>query len=78
MSMKKSLLLVVVVILAVTVFQLMTSGAKIAWFLIAYILFDVSYTVLDAPAYALTTVMTSNVDERNSMIAGSKLCLDIL
>ena len=48
-------------------------GVKVAWFLIAYILFDVCYTVLDAPAYALTTVMTSNVDERASIIAGSKL-----
>ncbi len=53
--------------------QGMTSGVKIAWFLIAYILFDISYTVLDAPAYALTTVMTSNVEERTSIIAGSKL-----
>jgi len=53
--------------------QSMTSGVKIAWFLIAYILFDISYTVLDAPAYALTTVMTSNVEERTSIIAGSKL-----
>lgn len=48
-------------------------SVKIAWFLIAYILFDLCYTVLDAPAYALTTVMTSNVDERTSVIAGSKL-----
>lgn len=46
---------------------------KIVWFLLAYILFDVSYTVLDAPAFALTTVMTSNVDERTSIIAGGKL-----
>lgn len=46
---------------------------KIAWFLIAYIVFDISYTILDAPAYALTTVMTSNVTERTSIIAGSKL-----
>ena len=48
-------------------------AAKVAWFLAAYILFDVCYTVLDAPAYAVTTVMTANVDERTSIIAGSKL-----
>ncbi len=46
---------------------------KIAWFLIAYVIFDISYTILDAPAYALTTVMTPDVDERTSIIAGGKL-----
>ena len=51
----------------------MGNGVKVAWFLVAYILFDVCYTVLDAPAYALTTVMTSDVQERTSIIAGSKL-----
>ena len=49
------------------------NGVKVAWFLVAYILFDVCYTVLDAPAYALTTVMTSDVQERTAIIAGSKL-----
>ena len=45
-------------------------GVKIAWFLIAYVLFDISYTILDAPAFAVTTVMTSSVQERTSIIAG--------
>lgn len=51
----------------------LAQAGKVAWFLIAYILFDMCYTVLDAPAYALTTVMTSDVEERTSIIAGSKL-----
>lgn len=46
---------------------------KVVWFLIAYILFDVCYTILDAPAYAVTTVMTGNMDERTGIIAGGKL-----
>lgn len=46
---------------------------KVVWFLVAYIIFDISYTVLDAPAYAVTTVMTSDVQERTSIIAGGKL-----
>jgi len=50
-----------------------TTGVKIAWFLIAYILFDISYTILDAPAFAVTTVMTSSVQERTSIIAGGNL-----
>ena len=51
----------------------MNQTVKVVWFLIAYILFDISYTILDAPAYAVTTVMTSNVQERTSIIAGGKL-----
>ncbi len=46
---------------------------KVTWFLVAYILFDISYTILDAPAFALTTVMTSDVEERTAIIAGGKL-----
>lgn len=51
----------------------MAQSMKILWFMIAYILFDISYTILDAPAYALTTVMTSDIEERTSIIAGGKL-----
>lgn len=51
----------------------LSQTVKIVWFLAAYILFDLSYTILDAPAYALTTVMTTNVTERTSIIAGGKL-----
>ena len=53
--------------------QSMSQAGKIVWFLAAYILFDICYTVLDAPAYALTTVMTSNMEERTAIIAGGKL-----
>lgn len=48
-------------------------AVKVVWFLVAYILFDICYTILDAPAYALTTVMTSNIQERTAIIAGGKL-----
>ncbi len=51
----------------------MNQAMKVSWFLVAYLLFDISYTVLDAPAYAVTTVMTSDVQERTSIIAGGKL-----
>jgi GPH family glycoside/pentoside/hexuronide:cation symporter len=51
----------------------MEQTGKVVWFLIAYILFDIAYTILDAPAFAVTTVMTSNVTERTSIIAGGKL-----
>lgn len=51
----------------------MPQAVKAAWFLIAYILFDMCYTILDAPAYAVTTVMTGDVEERTAIIAGGKL-----
>ena len=51
----------------------MTNTGKIVWFLLAYIIFDAAYTLLDTPAFAVTTVMTSNIDERTSIIAGGKL-----
>ena len=35
---------------------------KIVWFVVAYVLFDICYTILDAPAFAVTTVMTHDVD----------------
>lgn len=51
----------------------MAQPEKILWFLVAYVLFDISYTIQDAPAFALTTVMTSDVRERSDIIAGGKL-----
>ena len=51
----------------------MAQTGKVVWFLVTYILFDIAYTILDAPAFAVTTVMTSNVTERTSIIAGGKL-----
>ncbi len=53
--------------------QGLPDAVKVAWFLAAYVLFDMSYTILDAPAFALTTVMTSDVGERTSIIAGGRL-----
>lgn len=51
----------------------MDQTVKVVWFLVAYILFDMSYTILDTPAFAVTTVMTDDVDERTAIIAGGKL-----
>lgn len=51
----------------------MGNTGKVVWFLAAYIFFDMSYTVLDAPAFAVTTAMTSDIGERTAVIAGGKL-----
>lgn len=46
---------------------------QIVWFIVAYIIFDAFYTFLDAPAFAMATVMTDNIQERTSFISGNKL-----
>lgn len=46
---------------------------QIIWFIISYIIFDAFYTFLDAPAFAMATVMTDNIQERTSFISGNKL-----
>ena len=51
----------------------LSQGWKIAWFLIGYIIFDIFYTLLDAPAFSMSTVMTSNIPERTAFISGNKL-----
>ncbi len=51
----------------------LNNTAKIVLFLIAYILFDMAYTIQDTPIFAITTVMTPNVSERSYVIAGGKL-----
>lgn len=50
-----------------------SQATKVVWFLIAYVIFDAAYTILDAPAFAVTTVMTWDIDERTKVIANGKL-----
>jgi len=40
---------------------------------VIYILWGMTYTISDAPAFALATVMTTDMDERNSIISFSRL-----
>lgn len=42
---------------------------KLAWFAVAYILWDSVYTLCDVPIYGSITAMTRNIDERNSMLS---------
>lgn len=40
---------------------------KLAWFAIAYILWDTAYTLCDVPIFGILTSMSQSVDERNSI-----------
>lgn len=42
---------------------------KLAWFAVAYVLWDTAYTLCDVPIYGVITAMTKNLDERNSMLS---------
>ena len=40
---------------------------KLAWFAVAYILWDTAYTLCDVPIFGILTSMSQSVDERNSI-----------
>ena len=51
----------------------MSLGVKIAWAAIAYLLWDLAYTLCDAPIFALTTAMTENIQERTVLLSIGRL-----
>lgn len=42
---------------------------KLIWFALAYIIWDTAYTICDVPAFGIITSMTSNVEERNTILS---------
>jgi len=48
-------------------------GVKIAWAAIAYALWDLAYTLCDAPVFALATAMTDNIQERTVLLSVGRL-----
>ena len=43
-------------------------GAKLAWFGIFYLLYDLSYTLVEVPMNSMAVTLTDNIDERNTII----------
>ena len=52
-------------------------GWKIAWATIGYVMWSMSYTVCDAPIFALPTAMTSDVEERTVILSTGRLVATI-
>lgn len=48
-------------------------GGKTAYIAVVYILWGMSYTVSDVPGFGISTVITNNINERNSLLANSRL-----
>lgn len=42
---------------------------KLLWFAIAYIIWDTAYTLCDVPAFGMITAMTSQIEERNTILS---------
>lgn len=67
--------LVALPITTILIFQIpagISPTIKLIWFVIAYILWDSAYTISDIPIYNLVTLMTSNSNERNSLLATAR------
>lgn len=50
----------------------MSDIAKALWIVIAYILFDTGYTMLDVPMFALPSALTSKITERGGILANGR------
>lgn len=67
-----SIILPILSLLVFCVPDISISG-KTAYIAIVYILWGMSYTISDVPGFGISTVITNNVDERNSLLANSRL-----
>lgn len=48
-------------------------AVKLAWFAIAYLIWDTAYTFCDVPIFTMVTTMTDRLDERNSLMARGRI-----
>lgn len=62
-----TILIPIATILTFIIPQSTTQTVKLAWFAIAYILWDTAYTLCDVPIFGILTSMSQSVDERNSI-----------
>lgn len=68
-----ALLLPVVTVLFFSVPENLSVTAQCAWVVVGYVLWDTAYTMTDTPIYALSTSMTSNVDERTTLLSLTRI-----
>ncbi len=51
----------------------MSMAGMVAWMAVTYVLWDMSYTVCDVPFFAMSTTMTTNMDERNFLFSWARV-----
>jgi probable glucitol transport protein GutA len=49
------------------------AGVKIAWASVAYLMYDIAYTICDVPIFSMTSAVTDNVQERTSIMSMNSL-----
>lgn len=67
-----SILLPIITFLVFCVPDVSNTG-KLIYISITYILWGMTYTISDVPGFGMSTAISNNVDERNSMLANSRL-----
>ena len=45
-----------------------SEGIKITWFMVTYLLYDFSYTLVEVPMNSMVVSLTDNLEERNSLL----------
>ena len=55
----------------------LSMSGKFTWAIVSYVLWSMSYTVCDAPIFALSTSMSSVIQERTSILSFGRLCATI-
>ena len=59
-------------IATIAIFVIPTAASetvKLIWFALAYVIWDTAYTICDVPAFGIITSMTSNIEERNTILS---------
>lgn len=46
----------------------MSNQAKLVWFVVFYLLYDLTYTMVEVPMNSMIVTLTDNLDERNSLL----------
>lgn len=46
-----------------------SQAVKLIWFALAYIIWDTAYTICDVPAFGIITAMTTQIEERNTILS---------
>ncbi|MDR1272072.1 MAG: glycoside-pentoside-hexuronide (GPH):cation symporter [Clostridiales Family XIII bacterium] len=64
-----NIMLPLTVLLMFAIPSSLSTGWKIAWSFVAYLLFDVAYTMCDVPIFAMTSAVTDQVHERINIMS---------
>ncbi|MCM1220165.1 MAG: MFS transporter [Lachnospiraceae bacterium] len=50
-----------------------SQGAKLIWFVVFYLLYDLTYTLVEVPMNSMIVTLTDNMDERNSILQSKSI-----